>query len=202
MDVLRKAIFKFFTTNKLFSYLTVWKLYIHLYYQVNSLDSGLNYCFRVSAVNKAGIGYHSQASDVHKASNPLHTPSQPLAPKVTHVDAASVALEWAPPKSAGGCELLGYEIEYQHEVWRGFAYLQLRVFVRFIFKVDVDWKKLLFGDELFVSNTNTVARDLNTGSKYHFRVSAVNVIGTGPPSMPSRHVLVKDMIGIFLLLLM
>lgn len=80
------------------------------------MDAGLKYCFRVSAVNKAGAGYHSEVSDVYTATNPLHTPSQPFAPKIYNVNATSVTLQWMPPKSTGGCDILGYELEYQDEV--------------------------------------------------------------------------------------
>lgn len=59
----------------------------------------------------------------------------------------------------------------------------------------MDWKKLTFGEASMVSETNVVVPGLTTDSKYHFRVIAVNTIGAGPPSMPSRRVLVKDMIG-------
>ena len=74
------------------------------------------YCFRVSAINKAGTGHHSEVSDSHPAVNPLHPPSQPCAPKAVDITATSVSLEWAPPKSDGGCGIIGYELEYHDEV--------------------------------------------------------------------------------------
>ena len=80
-----------------------------LNYLVQNLNRGLNYTFKILAINYVG---KSEFSDE------LHTlaavvPSAPLNFNVTNSMLGSVSLEWNEPEFDGGSELLGYYTYYK-----------------------------------------------------------------------------------------
>nr|XP_039265200.1 titin-like [Styela clava] len=144
-------------------------------YKINQLDAGIEYRFRVSAVNKAGVGPKSEDSDSYIAQNPIYPPGQPFAPKITDVSATSMSLTWFPPKFDGGSEITGYYLERCDEV-------------------EMDWVKIILGESSMINTTKVVVPNLQTGYRYQFRITACNVLGAGIPSMPSRNTQARDII--------
>lgn len=84
--------------------------------QVTQLKEDLSYQFRVSAVNKAGMGPWSTESEPECAEDPIFPPSQPGTPDIVDVTAHTVSLSWTPPKTDGGAPVLGYKVEALDEV--------------------------------------------------------------------------------------
>lgn len=82
-----------------------------------------------------------------------------------------------------------------------FKLLKLLIVVFFItlirrfVKVEMEWKKITFGDTTLIQGTSAIVPGLKTGSKYQFRVTALNKVGPGIPSSGSRAVQAKDIIG-------
>src|SRR5437870_2101950 len=96
-------------------------------------------------------------------------PDAPSCPKVTAYDSTSVSLEWKPPDYNGSHPIQGYLVEKREK--------------------GGDWIKL---NPLPTPNLNYIAQGLTTGSRYEFRVKAVNEAGLGKPSRPSQAVVTKE----------
>uniref|UniRef100_A0A8C3DNX8 Uncharacterized protein n=1 Tax=Corvus moneduloides TaxID=1196302 RepID=A0A8C3DNX8_CORMO len=150
-------------------------------YTALKLIKGNEYQFRVSAVNKFGVGRPLESDPViaqipysklppHSAqistvlpsclSNDiflfLALPDAPGTPEPTNVTGDSITLTWARPES-DGMEIIGYIIE--------------------MCKADLEaWQKV--NAETVIATKYTVV-DLEAGEHYKFRVSAVNAAGRG-----------------------
>uniref|UniRef100_A0A3B5PY49 Titin n=1 Tax=Xiphophorus maculatus TaxID=8083 RepID=A0A3B5PY49_XIPMA len=81
-------------------------------------------------------------------------PGPPSKPEVEKVDGHSVTLTWRRPAEDGGSDIIGYSIEKKE-------------------KKDTPSSPLRI--------TEFVVPGLETGAKYHFRISAVNAKGAGEP---------------------
>jgi len=79
--------------------------------RVAHLQAGNEYEFRVSAINKAGIGAVSEASEYGMAQDPLYAPSKPGSPKIVDSNKNSVHLRWAKPIHDGGAPIKNYIVE-------------------------------------------------------------------------------------------
>lgn len=128
---------------------------------VTGLTNGTSYTFRVSAINSAGT---SSASSISSAATPLTTPDSPTNLSVTSGD-TEVTLTWDAPVQNGGSAITNYLVEYKvsQGSWTSFSRS---------------------------ATTETVARvtGLSNGSTYTFRVSAVNIEGTGNATSESSAV--------------
>ena len=114
--------------------------------------------YRVSAINDAGTG---PASNVASATTSGTVPGEPTNLAATAPDTSQIDLVWRAPSSDGGSSITGYRIEVSDN---GRAWVDL---VR---------------DTEDPNNTNYSHTNLAPGSLRYYRVSAINSVGTGPPS--------------------
>jgi Fibronectin type III domain len=128
-------------------------------FTVGELTGETNYAFRVAAENAIGVG---PASDVASAA-PLWTPAAPGELTARVAPAAGVAsgevdLSWA-AAAGNGADVTDYVIESSTD--------------------GLTWATVDDGES--AATTATVA-GLSNGTRYRFRVAAVNVAGVGPAS--------------------
>jgi len=127
---------------------------------VTGLTKGLDYQFRVSAVNARGAGEPTAELTVRIATVPL----VPTDLRTTAVTATSVTLAWDAPDD-GGSPITDYIVEFS-----GGA-------------VGAGWQT--FAEGVSSSSTTTVT-GLTRGGLHRFRVSAVNDFGSGLATAPKR----------------
>ncbi|XP_025833492.1 twitchin isoform X4 [Agrilus planipennis] len=136
---------------------------------LNNLEPGQEYKFRVSAVNSEGVSEPLEASESIVAKNPFDEPGPPGTPEVTDWDKDHVDLKWTPPIKDGGSPITGYIIEKRE-------------------KGSPKWTKAA---EVGPHETKGTADNLDEGVEYEFRVRAVNAAGPGEPSQASKSVITK-----------
>jgi titin len=126
---------------------------------VSGLANGTPYVFRVAAVNAAGGGAWSAPSPV------LAPRTVAAAPTGVSVMAGSgrATLKWTAPASDGGSSITDYRIQYSRDGGKTWA---------------------TFADPVSTTPTATVTR-LIKGTRYVYRVAAMNAAGTGSFSSPS-----------------
>jgi titin len=136
---------------------------------VTPLVNGTFYTFRVTAVNPAGIGPTSVATDVVM---PVTVPAVPL--NVVAVAGDKLArLTWEKPVTDGGLPITDYVVEYRSTA-------------------DVAWTT--FADGTSTATAATVT-GLTNGVTYVFRITARSSFGTGSPSAVSSPVVVMGLPG-------
>ncbi|XP_014114455.1 PREDICTED: immunoglobulin-like and fibronectin type III domain-containing protein 1 isoform X2 [Pseudopodoces humilis] len=79
--------------------------------KVTSLKKGVQYEFRVAAVNAAGTGQPSDPSEAAFAQDPTKSPGQVQDLRVSSSDSTSVTLTWNKPEVQDGNDVKGYEVE-------------------------------------------------------------------------------------------
>lgn len=131
-------------------------------YTVKNLTEGKKYNFRVRAENIYGVSDALEGKPVI-AKSPFDPPDAPSQPDITAYSSNSCSLEWKPPTNCGGKPITGYYVEKRE---RG-----------------GEWVKV---NNYPTPNTCFTAQDLREGSRYEFRVIAVNEAGPGKPSKPSE----------------
>lgn len=136
---------------------------------VNNLEPGKEYKFRVRAVNAEGESEPLETAQGTVAKNPYEAPGAPGNPQVTDVDKNHVELAWEAPRNDGGAPISGYIIEKKE-------------------KGSDKWVKAV---QVPGDDTKAKVPDLETGKEYQFRVKAVNKAGPGQPSDETKMVLVK-----------
>lgn len=115
------------------------------------------------------ISYGYGRVDVLRALNSIISSPTPTVPSIpqnlsaTPVSTSQINLSWSVPTSNGGSAITDYKIEYKQSS-------------------SGTW--LLFSDGTSTTPSAAVT-GLASGVSYDFRVSAVNVIGTGSPSNPA-----------------
>lgn len=168
-----------------------------LAFQVTGLTEDIEYEFRVLAENRAGFGEPSEPSmpvrtivvacKYTKLSSFLRNlqvisftscsfilikanllfpvaPGPPVNPRVTDTTKTTATLNWGKPLDNGGLDITGYMIEHKKEGTE-------------------EWLKDNFSPHRI---TEFVVPELETGAKYHFRISAVNSKGVGEPAETSE----------------
>ncbi|XP_026536662.1 immunoglobulin-like and fibronectin type III domain-containing protein 1 [Notechis scutatus] len=83
-------------------------------YTVNGLKEGLQYEFRVAAINNSGVGEASAPSEAIYARDPMKSPGPVKDLKVVNTDYCSVSLSWMKPESAEESYVKGYIVEIRH----------------------------------------------------------------------------------------
>ncbi|ERL85176.1 hypothetical protein D910_02598 [Dendroctonus ponderosae] len=137
--------------------------------ELNNLEPGQEYKFRVSAVNAEGESEPLEAEQTIVAKNPFDEPGAPGTPEVVDWDKDHVDLRWTPPTKDGGSPITGYIIEKRE-------------------KGSPKWTK---AGETGPFETKGTADNLDEGVEYEFRVRAVNAAGPGEPSQASKSVITK-----------
>ncbi len=127
-------------------------------YEHAGLDPGDTYYYRVSAINDDAT---SEPSNVDNATTEAERPGPPTDLDATAVDSTQIDLAWNPPEDDGGSPITGYRIEWSPNGTSG-------------------W------DDLDANTGSTVPQytdaTLSPNTTRHYRVSAINGAGTGPPS--------------------
>jgi fibronectin type 3 domain-containing protein len=125
------------------------------------VSGGVNYYYKVSAVNAVGESPLSEGA----VGSLLAPPTVPGPPRDLNVDNGSsyVQLTWNAPSSDGGSPVTGYNI-YRNTNMDAAPVLLASV-----------------GDQLGYNDTTAI-----NGITYHYRVSAVNVVGEGPLTEPEE----------------
>jgi predicted phage tail protein len=136
-------------------------------YSHTGLTTGTTYIYRVSAINSLGAGAKSSeaVATPKTTSIPLESipPNSPTSLTATDVSPTSINLTWIQPATNDGPPVIGYKIEVKTE--------------------NGSFTTL-------VSNTGNTATtythsNLSTNTKYTYRISALNSIGTSSSSNES-----------------
>ena len=124
---------------------------------VSGLTNGVTYSFRVAAVNAIGTGAFTTPITATPVAGAV-----PSAAQLVYATAGrqQVALSWSAPSSAGSAAITDYVIEYSSTAGSTWA--------RFVDAIS--------------ATTSATVTGLVGGTTYQFRVSAMNVYGTGVPS--------------------
>ncbi|KFQ34767.1 Immunoglobulin-like and fibronectin type III domain-containing protein 1, partial [Merops nubicus] len=122
---------------------------------VASLKKGLQYEFRVAAVNAAGVGDASDPSQPASARDPSKPPGRVQDLKVSSRDSTSVTLTWKRPED--GSDVKGYEVEMRSSS-------------------KPSWTKC---NALPIETTTYTIKGLQANQKYLLRVRALNDSGPG-----------------------
>jgi hypothetical protein len=128
---------------------------------VTGLTNGVQYVFRVSAVNSAGTGAVSLTS---AAVAPRRAPNSPTGPTAVPGDGRAV-VSWTAPANNGGAAITDYIVQVSTN--------------------GTTWTT--FNDGTSTATTATVTNLVN-GRAYMFRVLAVNVAGSSLPSTATTRV--------------
>jgi hypothetical protein len=136
---------------------------------VTGLIPNKDYKFRIVAVNKKGKSEPLASTKPVLAKDPWDPPSKVENVEITDWDKDYVDLKWRPCENDGGVPLESYIIEYKD-------------------KFSNDWKK---GAEVPANKTNARVENLKENNSYEFRVKAKNKELEGPPSDPTRSIVVK-----------
>ncbi|NWH61474.1 IGFN1 protein, partial [Geococcyx californianus] len=125
--------------------------------KITNLKKGVQYEFRVAAVNHAGIGDASGPSQPAFVRDPMKTlaPVQDL--KVSSSDSSSVTLTWKTPEIKDGNDVKGYEVEVRPST-------------------SLNWTKRA---SLPVEVTTYTVKGLQAKGTYFLRVRALNDSGPG-----------------------
>ena len=127
-------------------------------YSHTGLSAGTTRHYRVSAINSVGTG---AASNVDNATTATTVPGAPTGLTATASGTSTIDLTWNAPSDDGGASISGYKIEVSSNG-------------------SSSWSDL-------VANTNNTTTTyshtgLSAGTTRHYRVSAINSVGTGTAS--------------------
>uniref|UniRef100_A0A3B3Z9X3 Titin n=1 Tax=Periophthalmus magnuspinnatus TaxID=409849 RepID=A0A3B3Z9X3_9GOBI len=138
-------------------------------YKITKLLPGNEYIFRVTAVNKYGVGEPLESEPV-VARNPFTTPSAPSTPEAGAITRDSIVLTWERPEKDGGASIEGYVLEKRD-------------------KDGIRWTKC---NKKRLTDLRFRCTGLTEGHSYEFRVSAENAAGVGKPSAPTDYIKACD----------
>ena len=128
-----------------------------------ALVNGTTYFFQIAAVNSIGTGNYTATIDATTT-----VPDAPTNLRATAVSATEISLSWDAPSENGGSAITGYDLEYSEDG-------------------SAPWM------DLTTSGTTTSFSDntgLTAGSTRHYRVAAINNVGTGEYSTTTAATLV------------
>ncbi|XP_067902151.1 immunoglobulin superfamily member 22-like [Heterodontus francisci] len=133
-------------------------------FTADGLMEDMEYEFRVTAVNRAGVGQPSTTSNLVMAKDPIRAPGMVKDIKVTDSTNSSISLAWDKPEL--GDEPQGYILEMRAEDAK-------------------EWTKC---SKIPITGTNYTVGGLQERGKYFFRIRAVNEGGVGEPTELSKGV--------------
>eukprot|EP00063_Salmo_salar_P057342 XP_014032177.1 PREDICTED: titin-like [Salmo salar] len=137
-------------------------------FKVNGVEESLQYEFRVSAENIAGVGPYSKATEPIAARDPCDPPANLT---VTDITRTSISLTWSKPENDGGAKVTGYIVEHRE-------------------LPDGCWLKCNFTN---LQETCYDIEGLTEDIQYDFRVIAKNSAGVlSEPSQCTGGITVKD----------
>jgi hypothetical protein len=122
-------------------------------YTGTGLRNGTRYYFRVLARNAAGAGASSNVANAVARTKPS-APMLSAAPGDTRV-----RLTWTPPTSTGGSPITRYVIQRS---------------------ISPTSRWVNFNTSIPATTRSLTATRLRNGTRYYFRIAAVNAAGTGP----------------------
>ena len=128
-------------------------------YAHSALAGGTTRHYRVSAINATGTGLPSNVDD---ATTGASVPGVPTSLSATSSSGSTtINLSWTAPSSTGGSAITGYKIEVSSNG-------------------GSNWSDLVA--DTGNANTTYAHAGLADGATRHYRVSAINAVGTGPAS--------------------
>ncbi|KAK7065507.1 Immunoglobulin like [Halocaridina rubra] len=148
------------------------------YFNVEGLEPGHQYKFRVTAANDEGDSEPLETDQAILAKNPYGVPTAPGRPEITDYDNKSVDLKWTVPESDGGAPIQKYIVQKKDKFmpdWEAAAELKQDVITPLKPGTPVECK----------------VGGLKHRAEYQFRVIAVNKAGNSPESEPTDYHLVK-----------
>ncbi|XP_056148751.1 myomesin 1a (skelemin) [Lampris incognitus] len=139
----------------------------------HGLSTGVNYVFKVKAVNAAGYSHSSPDSEAVVVKAAISISGKPS--HVTLQEAAKdyMVLSWNAPADDGGADIRGYFVDYR-TVKSG---------------VTGKWHEM---NHQAVTTTSYKAENLKENVFYHFQVRAMNMAGVSKPSLPSHSLECKE----------
>ena len=127
-------------------------------YTHTGLEPGTRQYYRVAAINREGEG---SWSDIADATTEGGVPSEPTNLTAVESGSSRINLSWSAPTFDGGSRITGYEIEVSSNGGRTWSVEE---------------------DDTRSSSTTYAHTGLESGTRWHYRVSAINSEGTGEPS--------------------
>ncbi|KAK6485023.1 titin-like [Huso huso] len=138
-------------------------------FKYTRLTEGTEYCFRVAAANRFGIGSFLQ-SEIVKCKSIISIPGPPGKPEVFDISRDGMTVSWYPPEEDGGSQVTGYIIE----------------------RKEVRAERWVRANKVAVTMTRYRSTGLIEGLEYEHRVTAINARGTGKPSRSSNPAVAMD----------
>ncbi|MBN3281434.1 IGFN1 protein, partial [Polyodon spathula] len=137
-------------------------------FATDKVEHGKKYCFRIWATSTEGISDALETDDITAGTKAF--PGPPAPPKVVATFCKSITLSWSPPHNTGGTRITCYILEKRK-------------------KGSSIWSA---ATEEPIKGLKHAVTDVVEGMQYEFRVAAVNVSGTGEPSIPSDFAFARD----------
>ncbi|XP_012581209.1 PREDICTED: myomesin-1 [Condylura cristata] len=132
-------------------------------YKINNLKENMVYQFQVAAMNLAGLGQASAASESFKCEEwTIAVPGPPHSLQYSEVRKTSLVLQWKTPVFSGRTPVTGYFVDMKEASAK-----------------DDQWRGL---NEAVLENKYLKVQGLKEGVSYVFRVRAINQAGVGKPS--------------------
>ncbi|XP_006891485.1 PREDICTED: myomesin-1 [Elephantulus edwardii] len=132
-------------------------------YKISDLKENTVYQFQVAAMNLAGLGEFSKASESFKCEEwTIAVPGPPHNLKYSEVRKTSLVLQWKPPVYSGRTPVTGYFVDLKEASAK-----------------DDQWRGL---NEAAIKNKYLKVQGLKEGVSYVFRIRAINQAGVGKPS--------------------
>ena len=128
-------------------------------YTHSGLPAGTTRHYRVSTINQVGTG---PASNVARATTEFTAPGAPTGLSATSDGTSRIDLAWTAPAEDGGARISGYRVEVSEDGGQ-------------------NWTDLVPNTRS--RNTVWAHRGLEPASTRHYRVSAINSVGAGDPSV-------------------